>query len=222
MWQWDFAGRAEVHEDGVGAGDERCHRRGAQPPYVDTVVEAPAYHDRVAGLFHVSDEGPFDVMIPRPSPAGTPYAGREWVWAVDEAHLAHYLLPRQCPRVCWAATPAPGDPLLGSPAARVVVVEHRWASRLLRARLNVHRLDPAGFTLLDATAGYWVSDRAAPVREARRVEDCFAALAKREVELRLTASLWPYVDAVVAAGAEFSAIRMRNARSRDAAFDPPH
>jgi hypothetical protein len=164
-------------------------------------------------LFHVSDEGPFTAMSPRPSPSGTPHEGREWVWAVDEARLPNYLLPRECPRVCWA-TPRAQHPLLGSPASRVIVIEHRWLSRILRADLNVHYLDPDDFILLDATAGYWVSERTVRVREVRQVENCLTALAAHDVEVRLTASLWPYVDAVVAAGGEFSAIRMRNAGPR--------
>ena len=165
-------------------------------------------------MFHVSDEGPIAVMRPRPSPAGTPHAGTEWVWAVDEEHLPHYLLPRQCPRVCWATASAGRHHLLGSPAARVIAIEHRWAPELTHARLDVHRLDPHGFTLLDAIAGYWVCAHDVRVHQVRRVEDCFAALAEYDVEVRLTASLWPYLDAVVANTGDFSAIRMRNAQPR--------
>jgi hypothetical protein len=155
-------------------------------------------------------------MSPRPSPPGTPYEGREWVWAVDERRLPNYLLPRECPRVCWATPRAPHF-LLSSPAARVIVVEHRWLSRLLRAGLNVHHLDSAHFKLLDPTAGYWVSERTAGVQDVRQVDDCLTALGRQNVEVRLTDSLWPYVDAVVAAGGEFSAVRMRNARPRQSA-----
>ncbi len=154
-------------------------------------------------------------MSPRPSPPGTPYEGREWVWAVDEQHLPNYLLPRECPRVCWATPEAPHG-LLGSPAGRVIAVEHGWSSRLLRAGLNVHHLDPAHFTPLDPTAGYWVSSQVAVVQDVRRVDDCLTELGGQGVEVRLTSTLWPYVDAVVAAGGEFSAIRMRNAQPRQA------
>lgn len=167
-------------------------------------------------IFHVSDRGPFTTMSPRPSPPGSTHEGREWVWAVDEAHLPHYLLPRQCPRVCWA-TPADGrHARLGSPAARVIAVEHKWAPDLRRAGLNVHRLDPAGFTPIDAIAGYWVSAQDVPVLQVRRVEDCFDALAGYDVEVRLVRSLWPYRDAVVANTSDFSVIRMRNAQPRAA------
>jgi hypothetical protein len=166
-------------------------------------------------LFHVSDDGPFTAMSPRPSPSGKPHEGRKLVWAVDEKHLPNYLLPRECPRVCWA-TARTQHSLLSSPASRVIVVEHGWLPRLLRAGLNVHHLDPANFELLDAAAGYWVSERTVQVRDVRQVDDCITALARRNVELRLTVSLWPYADAVVSSGVEFSAIRLRNARARQA------
>jgi len=85
----------------------------------------------------------------------------------------------------------------------------------------VHLLDHASFTLLDATAGYWVSEQDVRVEDVRRVENCFTALAEHDVEVRSTPSLWPYVDAVVAAKAEFSAIRLRNARPRGTTGDSP-
>jgi hypothetical protein len=167
----------------------------------------------VPRLFHVSDSRTLTTLLPRPSPAGTPHEGRHLVWAVDEAHLPNYLLPRECPRVCWAATPRLPAPL-AAPTGRVVAIEHSWVPELLSARLYVHELDPAGFTMLDAVAGYWVSEAEATVLRVDVVENCLRALAERDVEVRLTPSLWPYVDAVVDTGGEFSVIRARNARPR--------
>ena len=57
------------------------------------------------------------------------------------------------------------------------------------------------------------------MRGVRRIEDCFTAVAEQDVELRLTPTLWPYVDAIVAAEAEFNAIRMRNAWPRETTGD---
>ena len=166
-------------------------------------------------LFHVSEDGPFEVMRPRRSPAGTQYEGQDFVWAIDEPHLVNYLLPRECSRVCWKATALARRGLLSSPADRVIAVEQGWMSSLRHARLVVHDLEPGGFSMLDAVAGYWVSKHRVRVRAVEEIEDCSGAIAERAAELRLTASLWPYVDAVVAAGAEFSAIRMRNAQPRE-------
>lgn len=136
------------------------------------------------------------------------------MWAVDEEHLPHYLLPRDCPRVCWA-TAGCREPVLTSPAARVVAIEHGWVRHLPSARLFVHLLNPAGFNELDKGAGYWVADRVVRVLDVRQVDDCFAVLGESDIELRLTESLWPYVDAVVAGAEQFSAIRMRHALPRE-------
>jgi hypothetical protein len=166
----------------------------------------------VQQLFHVTDIGALVTMKPRPSPPGTDYEGRQWVWAIDEAHLPNYLLPRECPRVCWRAVE--DHPILGSPADRIIAIEHRWVNGLTDAGLSVHTLDPTSFTLLDRSAGYWVSDHEVSVVSVRLVDDCFAALALYDVELRIVRDLWPYVDAVVSGADEFSAIRMRSATAR--------
>lgn len=161
-------------------------------------------------LFHVSHEGPLDRLVPRPAPPGTPHAGRPLVWAVDEEHLPHYLLPRDCPRVC-----VPG------PSGRVVSVEEGWADRLDEAPLLVHRLDPDGFVVLDRGAGYWVSEAAAGVVGVETVTDVRSALAARGAVLEVVPDLWPLVDRVVAAGGEFSCIRLREARPRRALTPAP-
>ena len=161
-------------------------------------------------LFHVSHEGPFAALDPRPSPAGSHHEGRPLVWAVDEARLPQYLLPRDCPRVCW---PEGGR--------RVVCIEEGWADRLDEVPLLVHRLAPEGFRLLDASAGYWVSESSAPVVDVTVVDDCRAAIGAGGGELRAVDDLWPLVDRVVAAGGDFSCIRMREARPRRALVPPP-
>lgn len=161
-------------------------------------------------LFHVSHEGPLAVLAPRPSPAGSRHEGRPFVWAVDEARLPQYLLPRDCPRVCWPE----GD-------RRIVCVEDGWADRLDERPLLVHRLAPTGFRLLDASAGYWVSEAPAAVLDVAVVDDCAAAVAAGGGELRVVEDLWPLVDRVVAAGGDFSCIRLREARPRRALIPAP-
>lgn len=161
-------------------------------------------------LFHVSHEGPIDRLDPRPSPPGTRHAGQPLVWAVDEAHLPHYLVPRDCPRVCW---PGPDGP--------IVAVETGWTERLDQRPLLVHRLRTDGFTVLDTGAGYWSSDRPAVVEGVEVVHDHAAALAARGAELRVVDDLWPLVDQVVTAGGPFSCIRLREAQPRRALVAPP-
>lgn len=163
-------------------------------------------------LFHVSEDGPFDGLQPRPAPPGSSLEGEAVVWAVDEEHLPNYLLPRDCPRVCWLSA-AHVDAGTGR-RRRTIAVEQEWLPRLRHAALCVHELEPDSFEPFDATAGYWVSRAAAIVRSVTTVADCVTALARHGVALRVTRSLWPYVDAVTARGGEFSVIRMRNAAPR--------
>lgn len=165
-------------------------------------------------LFHVSDDGPLRELVPRPSPPGTEMVGRPLVWAIDAAHLAHYLLPRECPRVCWARAGCT-DPLLATAASRVVAAEVSWRASIAAARLWVHRLDAAGFVLHAACAGYWICGRTATVLDVTEVDDCRAALTATGAELREVADLWPLVDAVTTGAPEFSAIRLRNASPRE-------
>ncbi len=159
-------------------------------------------------------------MSPRPSPAGTPLEGRNLVWAVDRQRLPHYLLPRDCPRVCWSAAPTTteADRQRYLPTAgRVIAVESAWLPGLRDAGLLVHRCEPQPFRDLSAEdpafadSGYWASDLDVRVLDVQVVEDCLAELGRAGIELRIVPDLNPYLDAVTSSTLAFSAIRMRNA-----------
>jgi len=68
------------------------------------------------------------------------------------------------------------------------------------------------FDLLDPVAAYYVSRQPVRPLAVRRVDDLLGELAGRDVELRITPSLWPLQDAVLASSLAFSFIRMGNAR----------
>lgn len=156
-------------------------------------------------IFHVSEQriGRFE---PRPSPPGTTLAGRSLVWAVDEERLPHYLLPRDCPRVCWVDA-----------TGRWVAVEQAWVGRIRDATLFVHELDPAPFRSItewwgtDDPSGYWVSDEAIDPIAVEEVTDCAAAIASAAATLVVDDDLRARLAAV--RHVPFSAIRMRNART---------
>jgi hypothetical protein len=105
---------------------------------------------------------------------------------------------------------------LGSSQA-VIAVEREWFERLRTCRLYCYQLSPETFDCVDECAGYFVSH--APVVPARVdvIDDAVAELARRNVELQTVPNLWPLRDAVVASSLQFSIIRMRNARPREAA-----
>jgi uncharacterized protein DUF6886 len=163
-------------------------------------------------LFHVSEAPGIERFEPRPSS----YTTEPVVWAIDEAHLRNYLLPRDCPRVTYYAgaetTGSDVERFLGSSDA-VVAVEAAWLERIRACRLHCYHLPPATFERIDACAGYFVSRTAVAPVAVDVYHDVMAALLKDRVELRFVPSLWPLRDAVAASTLMFSMICMRNASS---------
>ena len=161
-------------------------------------------------VFHVSESGGIERFEPRRADA----SGDAYVWGIDAEHLRNYLVPRDCPRVTFAAGPgttsADRERFLGSSAA-VMAIEEGWLERLRSCRLFCYHLPPDTFELLDRAAGYFVSRVAVTPAALDVVDDPMMALLTRGVELRVLPSLRSLRDAVVDSTLEFSIIRWRNA-----------
>jgi hypothetical protein len=165
-------------------------------------------------LFHVSEEAGIARFEPRPNYR----LGGEMVWAVDEAHLANFLTPRDCPRITFGRGLATSDDdarrFLG-PAHRVVAFEAEWLDRVRGCTLYIYELPAATFEVEDAGAGYWLSRQAAEPIGVRMERDLLGALAEAGAEIRVLQAFWPLRDAVVNSSLEFSIILQDRARPRD-------
>lgn len=169
----------------------------------------------MSNLFHVSDRVGIERFEPR-LPTGASAGAQPLVWAVDAAHLAHYLLPRDCPRVAFAAGPDSSatdrERFLGTGGAeRVVAIESAWFERALSSPLWVYAFASESFACIDATAGYFVSSAAVTPLSCCAVERPIDALLAAGAELRVMPSLVGLAAAVAASTLAFSCIRMRNA-----------
>lgn len=170
-------------------------------------------------LFHASDDPAIACFQPRPVPS--PDAGVEGlaVWAVAESHLANYLLPRDCPRICFRASPETTaedrQRFLGG-SDHVVAVESAWLDRVRSARLSLYEMPAEPFTEALAQAGYWISREPVTPISHRRIDDLLGALADAGAEVRVLTDFWPLRDAVVGSSLQFSIIRTRNASPRRA------
>jgi len=168
-------------------------------------------------LYHISDRPGIARFEPRPAPASG-MAG-EVVWAIDDAHLHNYLLPRDCPRVTYypLAESLPEDVarLMGDSGARAVVaIESRWFESAWNARLYQYELPASAFACVDAGAGYFVAEQAVAPICATLIEDPLGEMLRRGVELSVMPSLWDLRDQIIASTLQFSIIRMRNALPR--------
>jgi hypothetical protein len=172
-------------------------------------------------VYHASEESGLARFDPRPPATTSPVSqGCPVVWAIGERLLHNYLLPRACPRFTFYAGPdtSAADNLryLGDTDARhVVAVESGWLDTIRHATIYLYEFPGAEFELADPVADYFVSYGPVFPRAERRIDDLLAELLRRDVELRVTPTLWPLRDAVLASSLSFSFIRMRNARPRE-------
>ena len=171
-------------------------------------------------LFHVSEQAGINRFLPR-SHASLP--NDAVVWAIDEAHLHTYLLPRDCPRI--ALFPKLGTThedrlrFMGSTTTPcVLAIESAWLARAMHQRLYIYTLPAATFELEDAIAGHYISREPVEPIALRIVDQPLVLLVQRNVELRVMPTLWELREAVVGSTMNFSITRMRNASPAPAGF----
>lgn len=167
-------------------------------------------------LFHVSDQHDIERFIPRLPLVPNASIDLPVVWAVDQKHLANYLLPRECLRVCFHETEHSSnrdrERFLGPGGTHhVIAIEAQWLERAVEATLWVYEFAPELFACADPTAGYFVSTAPVSPVSRRRVENPLSELAALGVGLRVMASVVDLASAVASSSRAFSCIRMRNA-----------
>jgi hypothetical protein len=168
----------------------------------------------VPRLFHVSEDAAIGRFDPRPVPSPDSGVDGLAVWAVAESHLPNYLLPRDCPRICFRPGPGTTHPdrdkfLIG--ARRVVAFEAAWLDRVRAASLALYEMPPRPFREALPEAGYWISREPVTPLSMTRVHDVLAALVESGTEVRVLQDFWRLRDAVVASSLQFSIIRTSNA-----------
>lgn len=168
-------------------------------------------------LFHVSDDPAIARFDPRPSPSTDAGVIGTAVWALAEPFLPNYLLPRDCPRICFRAgpqtTPEDRARFLGA-ASLVVAFEADWLDRVRSARLALYEMPPDTFVDAHQEAGYWISRESVTPLSMTIVNDALGALVAAGAEVRVVQDFWPLSDAVAGSSLRFSIIRKRNAKPR--------
>ncbi|MCL2195327.1 MAG: hypothetical protein FWB76_05185 [Oscillospiraceae bacterium] len=169
-------------------------------------------------LFHVSEESNIAQFVPRIPVRDDLDKSKGLVWAINEACLPNFFTPRECPRVTYHAAAhtiaADMAQFFSSNSRHCLAIEQAWLKPMLNTTLYLYEFDPAGFVLQDACAGYYVSEKTEVPIRITAIDDLFAALFARNVEVRLVDNLWPLRDAVVASTLNFSICVMRNAQPR--------
>lgn len=165
-------------------------------------------------LFHISEMPGITRFDPRPSPSFFENVTGNVVFAIEERLLHNYLLPRDCPRVCFYAradsNPADIARFLGA-APFGMILERSWQQRIDSAVLYVYELPPGPFVLLDAGAGYYISYSTVAPLAVQEVRALRQVLIQRQVAIHWDDRLHIWADAIRHSSLQFSLIRMRNA-----------
>jgi hypothetical protein len=129
----------------------------------------------------------------------------------------NFLLPRDCPRICFREGPQTTEAdrarFLGN-AQIVVAVEDAWAPRIAASTLHIYEMPPGIFEEVLPEAGYWISRQAVTPIGVQVRTGLFQALQDAGAQVRTLTDFWPLADAVAASSLKFSIIRKRNARPR--------
>ena len=166
-------------------------------------------------LYHFSEEPGIRVFEPRRAPSST--LEDNLVWAIDEWHQVMYFFPRDCPRACFwpgdRTTPADRERWFGGVDARMVIaVESAWLDRIRSAALYRYTMPSETFARVrDDSSGHWVSREPVAPLSVERMGDLLAAIARENVELRITRSLVDLWKRVIGTSLQFSGTRLRNA-----------
>ncbi len=94
-------------------------------------------------------------------------------------------------------------------------MEEVWRTRIAQCRLYLYTLPDETFSVVDATAGYYISRCAVTPLSVRTVGDPLRLMVELDAEYRFLDDLWSLRNDVIASSLEFSIIRWRNARPQE-------
>ncbi|MDM5247211.1 MULTISPECIES: DUF6886 family protein [unclassified Lysinibacillus] len=170
-------------------------------------------------IVHVSEESDITVFYPRLPDRLDLDPEKGLVWAINETCLPNFLIPRNCPRVCYhiGADTTEQDKrayIASTSCSHVIVIESKWFETMKNTNLYLYEFDSNGFTLQDQNAGYYTSETTQIPIAKIEVENLFEELFKRNVEVRIVDNLWDIHDEIQKTSFNWSMCRMRFAQPR--------
>jgi len=138
------------------------------------------------------------------------------VWAINEECLPNFLTPRDCPRVTYHAGNNTEKKDIQKyislkNCAHVIAIENKWYDIMTKTTLYLYEFDTEAFYLQDEIAGYYVSEKEQKPIAVFKVNDLFAELLKRNIEVKVFDNLWDLCDQIKSSSFHWSMCRMGNA-----------
>ncbi|MDR7074918.1 DUF6886 family protein [Fictibacillus barbaricus] len=166
-------------------------------------------------LYHFSEEKHIEVFVPRKHPS---FPDRPpMVWAIDKERSPLYLLPRDCPRIGFWATPETTQSdrekyLHMTSAQKIMAVESGSLDQIQNTKLFRYSLSDDHFVMMDEGAGYYVSYETEVPLKVEEVGSLLDELVQERIEIRIVPSLQPLYEQLPTSTLHYSMIRMRNSK----------
>ena len=168
-------------------------------------------------LFHVSEEADIKIFEPRVPKRNDLDKNVGLVWAINEECLPNFLLPRECPRVCYrigkTTTKEDIDKFFNNNIVKhTVIIEREWWEIIAKTKLYLYEFAVEEFELQDEIAGYYISNTTQKPIAKYVIDDLFEALSQRNVEIKAVDELHGIANKVKNSTLYWSLCRMRNAK----------
>ncbi|MCL2170990.1 MAG: hypothetical protein FWB71_02455 [Defluviitaleaceae bacterium] len=156
--------------------------------------------DKHIRLYHVSDDPSITTFIPRITTRTDMQQTKGLVWALEESGIVNFLVPRQCPRVYYRATEETTEEdiarFFASSSRQGIAIENIWHDRMTKASLYIYEFDGSTFYPADGPM-YMVSEQTQTPLSVTKVDNLFAQLFERNVEVRILPNLHQLKEAVL-------------------------
>jgi len=163
-------------------------------------------------LFHISDDFHIEEFTPRPVRKEVWGDIEDAVWSVDHLKLQNYLLPRDCPRVCWTlncSTSKEDEKLLLSHGGECVIfVQSNYRDLIETTKLMMYEFDVENFYLIDEVAGYYISHKKEEPLAKVMITNLYLWLDEMNVSLVYVDNLLEVAESSVDRSFDWSNIRM--------------
>lgn len=170
-------------------------------------------------LFHISEEKNIRIFEPRIPDRDDLDKTVGLVWAIDEERLPNFLTPRNCPRVTYHVGRNTSDLdkkefFSSTTLSHVVVIENKWFEIMKTTVLYLYEFAVEDFELQDNVAGYYVAKTVQIPTAKFELNDLFAELMRRNIEIRIVDNIWDIADKVKNSTLNWSLCRMSYAQPR--------
>lgn len=169
-------------------------------------------------LYHVSDRGNIKIFKPSPHTRKDLETGKKYVWAIDEKRLGNYLLPRNCPRVCYYINTNTTDEDIEKytdDGAHTICIEEGWRENVEEEVLYIYEFDISNFVLQDDIAGYYISEEEEIPQRMMKVSNLLAVLQEKGIDIKFYPEIVSVSQEIRESTFNWSCIRMKYALSKE-------